>query len=346
MRFGEIQGNENVVKALVGLVDSGKIPHAIMFHEDDGGGAVSLCLAFIQYLDCKSRSAEDSCGACPSCNKVSKMIHPDVHFVFPVSGGSLIPASAKPTSLSYIKQWRELVLSNPFFTEADLYEALGIEGKATNIAVAESRYLLDKLSFNALEGGYKSVVIYLPEKMGAETANRLLKSIEEPSEKTQFLLVTHAPEKVLSTISSRCQCIRVAPVRRGGAQAPGVSSVEREIFDAVMGAIRRQDLFAALEAGEQIAALPSKAKVKSFYNYFSEQMRKVFLYQQGLPQLAVLADDEEVSIPELARGLKRSFARASLPLLDRAAMLTDRNVNVKIVACNLVNKLYINGQHR
>lgn len=346
MRFEDIQGNENVVKALVGMVDSGKIPHAIMFHEDDGGGAVALCLAFIQYLDCKSRSAEDSCGTCPSCNKVAKLIHPDVHFIFPVSGGTLIPSSQKPTSLSYIKQWRELVLADPFFTEADLYEALGIEGKATNIAVAESRYLLDKLAFNALEGGYKSVIIYLPEKMGPETANRLLKSIEEPSEKTQFLLITHAPEKVLTTISSRCQCIRVVPSRRSGAHKLTGTPEEREIFYAIMGAIARKDLYAALEAGEQIAALPSKAKVKAFYSFFSDQMRKLFLYQQGMPQLTTLTEDEQVSIPELSRKLKRNFARASLPLLDRAAMLTDRNVNVKIVACNLVNNLYINAQRR
>ena len=114
MRFADIQGNDAVKRVLAGMVDAGKVPHAILFHEDDGCGAVPLCIAFLQYLWCPNRGAiPDSCGACPSCNKISKLIHPDVHFVYPVTGGSLIPSSAKPTALSYVKQWRELVLGNP-----------------------------------------------------------------------------------------------------------------------------------------------------------------------------------------------------------------------------------------
>ena len=177
MRFAEIHGNDGVKRALAGMVDSGKIPHAILFHEDDGCGAVPMCVSFLQYLFCRNRSEGDSCGACAECNKIAKLIHPDIHFVYPVTGGSIIPSSAKPTALSYVKQWRELVLGNPYFTERDLHEALGIEGKSSLISVAEAREILGRLSFHSLEGGWRAVVMYLPEKMNAEAANRLLKSI-------------------------------------------------------------------------------------------------------------------------------------------------------------------------
>ena len=341
MRFAEIPGNEGVKRALVGMVDSGKIPHAILFHEDDGCGAVAMCNAFLQYLMCRDREGGDSCGACPSCNKIAKMIHPDVHFVYPVSGGSLIPSSAKPTALSYVKEWRALVLGNPWFTERDLSEALGIEGKSSLIAVAEAREILDRLSFHSLEGGWRAIVVYLPEKMNAEAANRLLKSIEEPPEQTLFLLVTHAPERVLPTISSRCQLIRLMPVRRSLQAESAEEAQNRELVDALLSAIIARDLSAALETGEEIAALPSRERLKSFLGAVSRELRTVFLVQQGLSQLADVPQEQAARIGHYATSLKRSYVRLALPHLDRSAMLIDRNGNAKIVVCDLVNKLFV-----
>ena len=340
MRFAEIRGNEGVKRALAGMVDSGKIPHAILFHEDDGCGAVPMCVGFLQYLFCRNRSEGDSCGTCAECNKVAKLIHPDIHFVYPVTGGSIIPSSAKPTALSYVKQWRELVLDNPYFTERDLHEALGIEGKSSLISVAEAREILGRLSFHSLEGGWRAVVMYLPEKMNAEAANRLLKSIEEPPEQTLFLLVTHAPEKVLPTIASRCQCIRLVPVRHARTDEDG--EMERALFVSLLDAILSRDLSAALEAGETIAALPSRERIRAFLRYASGMFRNIFLSQQGLDNLAdVEGEEEKGEIQRLAGALKRSYARMVLPLLDRSSMLVDRNVNAKIVICDLVNKMFV-----
>ena len=338
MRFSELKGNEAAKAAVAGMVDSGRIPHAIMFHEDDGGGGVSFCLALLQYVGCASRSGADSCGVCPWCNKIAKLIHPDVHFVFPVTGGSIIPSSAKPTSLSYVKQWRELVLGNPFFTERDLDEALGIEGKSALISVGDAKEILGCLSFNSLEGGYRAVVVYLPEKMNADAANRLLKSLEEPPQKTLFLLVTHAPEKVLPTIASRCQCIRLAPVSRSELSVD--SEQMRELFAGIMGAVVARDLQSALEAGEAVAALPSRDKVKAFIKYASSMMREIFLVQQGLRDLSGSSSEDVALAATYAPSLKKSFSRSMLPVLDRAYMLVERNVNQKIVICDLVNKLF------
>lgn len=387
MRFADIAGNEAVKAALKGMVDSGRIPHAIMFHEDDGGGAVGLCLALLQYLGCSCRPAaggapaddgglfggapadddglfgdasenlfggpdeapapapepapalEDSCGQCPWCNKISKLIHPDVHFVFPVTGGSIIPSSAKPTSLSYVKQWRELVLSNPCFTEQDLDEALGIEGKSALIAVGDAKEILGSLAFNSLEGGWRSVVVYLPEKMNQDAANRLLKSIEEPPERTLFLLVTHAPEKVLPTIASRCQCIRVGRASRV-VVTPDQAEM-RELFVPLMDAILARDLLAALETGEAVAALPSRDKIKSFLRYASSMMRNLFLVQQGLRSVTGAPEEDLEAVNAWASKLKKSYARTILPHVDRSLMLIERNVNAKIVVCDLVNKMFM-----
>lgn len=326
MKFADIKANGQLCQALVGMVDSGRVPHAILLHEEDGGQGISVALAFLQYLFCHSHSGSDSCGECPSCNKISKLIHPDVHFVFPVNSGK--------TADNYIEQWRSLVLGNPCFTEEELGEALALDRKNTMIAVSAAKQILDVLSLSALEGGYRAVVIYLPEKMNAEAANRLLKIIEEPPQMTQFVLVTHAPERVLTTIASRCQRLRVmpsgAPRRQSGEQyAP--------LMEELMGSLIAKDLLAALDVADKVAALPSRENAKAFCKFAADSLRKVFLLQQGLEPLVQDASDSEKS---WAGACRRSFAREALELLSRANQLIDRNVNLKIVFAEMAGRLY------
>ena len=207
MKFSDVIGNTEVKEALVRMADSGRVPHAIMFHENEGCGALALAVAFVQYLNCKSHNGEDSCGLCPSCNQISKLIWPDIHFVFPVAG-------EKVTSDNFIQKWRDLFIRNPFFMENELYETLELEKKASSISVADAKNVLNALSLSSFTDGYRAVVIWLPEKMNQDAANRLLKIVEEPSERTMFLFVTHNPERVLKTIRSRCQLIRVLPAEK------------------------------------------------------------------------------------------------------------------------------------
>ena len=211
MRFADVIGNAEVAKALVSMADSGRVAHAMLMYENEGCGALALALAYVQYLNCAHPVNGDSCGECPSCRQMSKLIHPDVHYVFPVNKGPKT-SDDKPTSESYIKYWRELALANPYFTEADLQRAIGIESKTGLIAVAEAKFIINTLSLTSVADGYKAVILYLPEKMNQETANRLLKMVEEPPEKTLFIFITHSPEKVLQTIFSRCQSVRVMPL--------------------------------------------------------------------------------------------------------------------------------------
>lgn len=330
MSFSQIKGNEQVTKALVGMVDSGKVPHAIMFCEDDGGGAIRIVQAFLEYLFCKNRGSGDSCRECPSCHKISRMIHPDVHYVFPVNSGC---------SRDYIDVWRKLVLENPCFGEDSLTEALETGGKSSIIAVAESKALIDTLALSALEGGYRAVVIYLPEKMNREAANRLLKVIEEPPALTQFVFITHALENVLPTIASRCQRIRVAPVAEAAiADESEADYRNRELFSALMQSLLGRDLLASLEVGDAISSLGSREQMKRFCRFAARQLRPLFLIQQGLGDMA--GRDKELEMRPWVQGCKKTFARNALQAISRANTLVDRNVNPKIIFTDLVNRLY------
>ncbi len=331
MTFSQIKGNDKIVCALRGMVDSSRVPHAIMFHEDDGGGAMELSLAFLQYLYCKNRTDGDSCGQCPSCNKISKLIHPDMYFIFPVNTGK---------SDDYLDKWRSLVLSDPSFTEAVLGEALEIEGKNALIKVDEAKSLIDKLSLSALEKGYRSVIIYLPEKMNKDAANRLLKLIEEPPLQTQFVFITHSGGQVLSTISSRCQHIRLSKV---SGKRPAEGSAEQiQLFRQLMQGLLMHDLYACLEIGDSLAALPSKEKAKTFCTFASGVLRNIFLYQQGMSSLVSESAYSEAELSDWASRSKKTFPRMALDAFSKAQVLVSRNVNMKILFTELVNSLYMN----
>ena len=349
MRFADVIGNEKVAKALASMADSGRVAHAMLMYENDGSGALALAMAYLQYLNCANPSEGDSCGECPSCRQMSKYIHPDVHFVFPVNKGSK-SSDEKPTSESYIKYWRELAVADPYFIEADLQKAIGVEGKSGLIAVAEAKYIISKLSLASVTDGYKAVVFYLPEKMNQETANRLLKMVEEPPEKTLFLFITHAPEKVLQTIFSRCQSIRVLPLtKEEAAQVKALKPQEdREEYDGfmdlfadLMNALISKNLMSALECGEAMAALDSREKQKAFCIFVSECIRKIFLIQQNLSQIADIPTEEYEFYQKTAMGCGKKFCSRSIPYIEKVVSMIDRNVNAKMLFCDLVNRMFL-----
>lgn len=333
MKFSQIQGNEQVVKALAGAVDSGRLPHALLLHENDGGGAFPMALAFLQYLYCSDRKDGDSCGECPHCNKISKLIHPDVHFVFPVVLPSSSAQSEHSPSEQFIPDFRTLALEKPVFTEGDLYRALGFDGKNPVIGVAEANALLRAFSLHSLEGGYSTALVYLPERMNTQAANKLLKMLEEPPAQTVFVLITHAPEKLLPTIVSRCQMFRISSPLVSAAESYDDGGLLSQLMDALLS----RNLSETLSIGEQIAALPSRESAKGFCRYAAEKFRRVFLYQQGLSKLA--GDDPEAAA--WASKLSKRFPRMALAKLDRTVGMIDRNVNIKILFTELTDSLYM-----
>ena len=318
---------ETVAAVLRQMAESGRIPHAMLLHENDGGGAFPLILDFL----------DEVYGHNP---RVKKLIHPDIHFVFPVAGPD------KPVSDRFIGAWRELLLENPCFYENELYTAIGIDSKQSLISVYEARSILEKLSLSAVEGGYRTVVVYLPEKMNQQAANALLKMVEEPPENTLFLLVTHQPERVLTTIFSRCLFLRVPPFSREEDRAVHAKEGDEtnelsDLFHDLLDTLVRKDLLGALETGDAIADLGSREKQKRFCRVASEGLRNIFLLQQGLPELADLLGDERPFYEEMAAKLRKNFSRQALSALDRVLLLLERNVNQKILFTDLVNRLYM-----
>ena len=322
-----VYGNTELVSALHQMAVSGHVPHAMLLHEDDGGGAFPLVLNFLEELY----------GGSP---RVQKLIHPDIHFVFPVAGPD------KPVSLQFIGPFRELLLENPYFFENELYAAIGIEGKQSNISVQEARSVLDRLSLSAVEGGWRTVVMYLPEKMNMQAGNALLKMVEEPPVGTLFLLITHAPEKVLTTISSRCLHLRVQPLSPEAedevhAREAAGDAALADLFHDLLNALVEKDLLGALETGEAVAALESRERQKAFCRVAARDLRTLFLLQQKLPALTHVKADEEDYYKRMAAALKPAFPRLALACLDRALLLIERNVNQKILFTDMVNQLYI-----
>ena len=350
MKFAEVIGNAEVAKALVSMADSGRVAHAMLMYENEGCGALALALAYIQYLNCKNRQGGDSCGECPSCRQMAKLIHPDVHYIFPVNKGPKT-SDEKPTSESYLTYWRELAVANPYFVEADLQRAIGIESKNGLIAVAEAKNIINKLSLTAVADGYKAVVFYLPEKMNQETANRLLKVVEEPPQNTLFIFITHAPEKVLQTIFSRCQSIRVLPLSKSEMEQvrelnPFDDSEEynsfMDLFSDLMNALVTKDLLSALECGETIAALESREKQKAFCTFVAECIRKIFFFQQNLPQITGVSEQEEGFYMNMAGRCGRKFCSKSVADIEKVVAMIDRNVSSKILFTDLVNRMFLN----
>ena len=202
MLFREIIGQEATKAQLRQAVREGRIPHAQLFTGISGIGKLQLALAYAQYINCPHRTEEDSCGTCPTCLQFQHLQHPDLHFVFPIVGSDEV-------CNNFLTPWRQIILTKHYFDLSDWHEALGVESKQSMIYEKESGEILRKLSLKAYGDGYKVMIIWQPEKMNATTANKLLKLLEEPAEKTVFILVSEHPEQLLATIRSRVQSIQV-----------------------------------------------------------------------------------------------------------------------------------------
>jgi DNA polymerase-3 subunit delta' len=205
MQFRDIKGQDEIRRRLVRTIDTGRVSHAQMLVGEPGSGTLPLALAYIQYLNCPNRADGDSCGECPSCQKISSLQHPDLHFVIPVNKQGKKSGEAV-TSDSFLPQWRAMVTrTGGWFDEQMWYDELGLDNLQGLISKREADEVIRKLGFKSFEGGYKAVVVWLPERMNTEAANTLLKILEEPWDKTLFMLVSREPRLLLPTILSRVQ---------------------------------------------------------------------------------------------------------------------------------------------
>lgn len=214
MHFSTITGLEEAKQTLSQAITNNHMAHAQLFFGNEGSANLALALAYVTYLYCENKQNGDACGVCPSCSKTNKMIHPDVHFVFPVINKKAESSSdddgpKKAISSSYIKEFRQLIQQNPYANINNWMELLDAENKQPNISVEESRNIIRLVSMQAYEGGYKVILIWYPELMHATAANALLKILEEPPAQTLFLLVSNYPDRLLPTILSRTQLVKI-----------------------------------------------------------------------------------------------------------------------------------------
>jgi len=207
MLFKEIPGQHAIKEKLIQTVKEGRISHAQLFLGPEGSGKMALALAYAQYISCKEPGPDDSCGTCPSCIKYKQLAHPDLHFMYPVNTTREIK---KPISKDFIRQWREFILENDYFPVLNRwYEKIGIENKLGIIRADDARETIRVLGFKSYESEYKIMIIWMAEKLQHAVAPRFLKILEEPPDKTLFLLIAEAQDQIIPTIISRTQIVKV-----------------------------------------------------------------------------------------------------------------------------------------
>jgi len=210
MLFKEIIGNNSVKKQLIEAVRNNRISHAQLFSGKSGSAKLALALAYAQFLNCENRSAVDSCGICSSCLKFNNLSHPDLHLVIPVLKTKEVQ---KPVSDHFIGQWRNFIINNYYGSLNGWIDSFGTENKSGQqgaIYKDEANNIHKKLSLKNYEAEYRVVLIWMPERMNLEVSNKLLKLFEEPPKGTIFLLVTENATRLLPTIISRLQTIKIA----------------------------------------------------------------------------------------------------------------------------------------
>jgi len=206
MLFSEIIGQQEIKKRFIRTVSEQRIPHAQLLRGTEGVGKLALAIAYAQYICCENRTATDSCGVCPSCVKYKKLAHPDLHFVFPV----IKPAGRQTVVCDdFIADFRKMVLGKMYFSVNEWFAEISDDAKQGLIYSNESEEIIRKLSLKTYESDYKIMIIWLPEKMHETCANKLLKILEEPPEKTVFLLVSNEPDQLITTILSRTQHVHI-----------------------------------------------------------------------------------------------------------------------------------------
>lgn len=362
MQFSEIIGQDETKQLLLRAVQTNHLAHALLFDGPEGSANLALALALAQYVNCEDRQAGDSCGRCASCIKTQKLVHPDLHMVFPVAN-----LAKGKTSEAYLSDWRSFLLESAYRTLPNWLESVNADNKQGNISAEEARNILQKLSLKAYEGAYKIMLIWLPELMNTSSANALLKVLEEPPAQTLFLLVTNQPDKLLITILSRTQRVAIraftddevatylrqhlnfdeTTARRLAYLADGnlaealsrskqdTPSVEQHNWFAEwMRTCYRQDLIELVKQADQFDGF-SKEKQKGLLEYSIRLYRDLFLWQQGAAELLRLPDTEMAFVKNFAKILTVNHIERIVNDLNESAYHLERNARAKMIMLDM-----------
>ena len=360
MKFSEIPGLADVKQKLFRTVENEKVAHAQLFAGSEGSANLALAIAYATVLNCTGRTNDDACGECPSCIKISKYIHPDLHFVFPVSSTKKITGK-EVISDSFIGEWRAFLKPNAFRGAEEWSQEFGGEDKQLNISREESRQILKKLSLKSFEGVYKVMIIWLAEYMHPSAANALLKLLEEPPERTVFLLVTNDYEKIIGTILSRVQLLKIRPFNKTeiadylvshanvaeekASQIAGISSGDlnhavkliSEVEDGTHEMFRQwmricfQNDYARMVAWADDFFKSSKLSQKGLFQYGLAMVRDSLLQAMGTPDLVHANEKEQEFITNFAGTMNLQKLQNLYQQLNSGIYHLERNGNVKII---------------
>ena len=355
MSFDEVIGQKDVQQRLLQLVDGGRLPHAMMLCGPAGSGKLALAVAFGCYL-LGGRLHEET-------PMLKKLEHPDLHFTYPTIKLSSMSSEYKPVSDDFAREWPELIMRSPYFSMNDWMQAMGGENQQAVITVGESDALLHKLSLKSSQGGYKVSIIWQPERMNLECANKLLKLLEEPPQQTVFLLVSQEPDKLLETIRSRVQRIDVKRIdedsirqalmeRRGLSENAALrvarrangnwlkaleeieSGSEKEMFFDLFKMLMRlayQRKINELKRWSETTAAMGRERQKRFLEYFLVLIRENFMYNFQQEELCYMTEEEEEFAKNFARFINEANVIPISDLANQALRDIGQNANAKIV---------------
>jgi len=209
MRFSEIEGQEGIKKKLIQTVTDQRVSHAQLFFGPEKSEKLALAIAYAQYINCTNKQGiNDSCGTCPSCIKYQKLIHPDLHFIYPVATTQRV--TKKPQSKHFIEAWRNFLIGNHYHVGLQgWYETIGLESKQGIINADDCNEIVTTLSYKSYESDYKVMILWMVERLYSSAAPKILKILEEPPEKTLFLLISEDPEQIIKTIVSRTFQVKI-----------------------------------------------------------------------------------------------------------------------------------------
>jgi DNA polymerase-3 subunit delta' len=370
MFFKDVIGQEEIKKRLIQTVADGRISHAQLFAGQEGSGNLALALAYAQYISCTGDKKEDSCGICPSCNKYLKLIHPDLHFVFPVNTTDEI-TKKEPVSDDFIFKWREMILEDQYPTLFGWYEKIGIENKQGIINVRESSEIIRKLNLKTFESDYKVMIIWMPERMNLPSANKLLKILEEPYENTVFILITGNPEQLIPTILSRTQIMKIPAIEPGplsealatrfaltdveiqdavrlseGNYNTAVEYIRKseeteanfERFSSIMRLAYSRNIKGILDWVDKMSA-PGREKQKNFLVYALRMIRENWVMNMGSHELIRMSAREKEFASKFSVFIHHNNAPMIAEEFNKACLHIEANAYDRIVFLDLAMKL-------
>jgi len=360
MRFKDVIGQDEIKSRLVQAYKDNRVSHSYLFYGAPGVGKMALAIAFAQYLSCENKEENDSCGHCPSCLKYEKLIHPDLHFVFPYITSS--SSQNKAVSDTYIDLWRPMVNKSPYFSYRDWTNNLQSENKQCQIYAAESSEIIKKVSLKTYESDYKVMIIWLPEKMNTECANKILKVLEEPPLNTVFMLVSNNREDILPTIQSRTQPVKVLgiadePLRLALVEKFGISEAEAadvvkisngsflearqqieqdeenafnfDNFKSLMRICYKYDVVSAFDFAKSISKL-SRERQKSFINYCLIMVRENFVRNVNADVAYLTKEEEDFSV-NFSRCINERNIDSYTTIFNDSYYQIERNGNSEII---------------